>query len=295
MAKAKPNLRVLPVTTLRPLPSQPIIDYMARELIAPSDAYYWDAQRTVGQPHAILQYTVRGEGRLTYRGKTYRLTPGTAFFVHNMDPELAYYSYPESGQEWEILWCNVRPGEALAADLIARHGPVYSIAPDSWFLGQLRHYLYSRLDFVQLKLADSLRLMAGLLIELAESSARVASDAASGHLIQAFCELVHTRLAYPLTVADAASHLRVSREHLTRMCQEQLHITPAAYINQAKMREAITLLQNPQHIIKQVAHNLGYEHTSHFSRVFRRLVGVSPRAFRDSRQHHPISPLLGEH
>ncbi|MEO0514386.1 MAG: AraC family transcriptional regulator [Planctomycetota bacterium] len=283
----------MPVSTLRPLSHQPSIPCMARELIAIGEHYYWDSENVVGTPHAIFQYTVRGEGRLDYRGKTYRLTPGSAFFVHNTDPDLAYYSCPESGQEWEILWCNVTPGETLAADMIDRHGPHYYMPPDSWFVGRLRHFLFSGQDFVQLSLAESLRLTAGLIIELADCSARVSPKDSSGQLMQAFCEFVHTRIDTPLSVADAADHLNISREHLTRTCQEQLHTSPGVYISDVKIREAVSQLRNPQNSIKEVAHRLGYDDASHFSRVFRRLVGVSPREFRSAPQHHPISPLMG--
>ena len=292
MANDKKQMWILPVSTLRPLPNQPTIPCMAREVIAIGERYYWDSQNVVGSPHAIFQYTVRGEGSLDYRGKTYRLTPGSAFFVHNMDPDLAYYSNPDTGQEWEILWCNVTPGESLAADLIERHGPLYYIPPDSWFVGQLRHYLSSGQDFVQMNLADSLRLIAGLTIELAECSAKNSPKDSSGQLMQAFCEYVHTHITSPITVADAADHLKISREHLTRTCQEQLHISPGAYISDVKIREAMSQLKSPQKSIKEVAHQLGYDDASHFSRVFRRLIGISPREFRSSPQHHPISPLI---
>lgn len=287
----KQNLWTLPVYTLRPLSRQPHITYLARELIAADEAYYWDAEHIVGPPHATLQYTVRGEGRLDYCGKTWRLTPGTAFFVHNTDPDVSYYNVPDNGEEWEILWCNVSPGETLAADMIERHGPVYRLPPDSWFLGQVRHYLFSGQDFVQLSLPASLRLVSKLIIELAECASQAIAEDVSGQLMQAFCEFVHTQISLPVNVADAAAHLNISREHLTRTCQEQLHVSPAAYINQTKMREAMSMLRDPQLSIKQVGYRLGYDHASHFARVFRRLVGLSPSEFRSSPRHHVINPL----
>ncbi len=294
MSKRKKNMLVMPVSTLRPLPNLPRITDLAHERIAVDEVYRWDARHTIGAPHAILQYTVRGEGRMDYRNRTYRLTPGSAFFVYNMDPDMSYYSLADSKEEWEILWCNISPGETLAADMIDRNGPVYRLSPDSWFLGQVRHHLHSGQDFVQLSLADNMKLLYGLLIELTESSTRIISEDASGQLMHAFCEFVHSHMSSPITVASAAKHLKVSREHLTRTCQEQLHISPGSYINQTKIREAMRLLDDPQHIVKEVAFMLGYSHASHFARIFRRMVGVSPQEFRSAPQRYTISTLVGE-
>lgn len=45
------------------------------------------------------------------------------------------------------------------------------------------------------------------------------------------------------------------------------------------MRRAKALLQNPEVKVSAVAQKVGYPQLSHFSRVFRRCVGLSPHEY----------------
>ncbi len=268
--------------TLQKLPHQLCVAGIGTELVTPGEDYYWDSSRFFCAKQAIVQYTVRGEGRLDYRGRTYRLPPGTAFLVCNYDPDYAYHGAPDAKRTWEVMWCVIRPGETLAADMTRRNGPVYRLAPDTWFLGQMRHYLDSGRRSIQMDLAANLRLVYGVLRDLTNAADNVRKDGGLSRLMHAFANAVHTHVDEPLTVASLASRLRVSREHLSRVCQQQMHMSPAAYVSRAKVREAMLLLTEPTASIKEVAAKLGYEYPTHFSRVFRRATGVSPGEFRKS-------------
>ena len=57
-------------------------------------------------------------------------------------------------------------------------------------------------------------------------------------------------------------------------------MAPAAYIEQARMDRARTLLQRTDDPIKQVAALVGYVDVHHFTRVFTRHVGCPPGVFR---------------
>ena len=56
--------------------------------------------------------------------------------------------------------------------------------------------------------------------------------------------------------------------------------TPAAYITSLRMRKARELLLDPELPITDIAEQCGYDDALYFSRVFRRVVGVSPSEYR---------------
>ena len=57
-------------------------------------------------------------------------------------------------------------------------------------------------------------------------------------------------------------------------------ITPVAYVNRYRIRQARALLEDTDRNITEVALKVGFSNSSYFGRVFRREEGVSPTAFR---------------
>jgi AraC family transcriptional regulator, transcriptional activator of pobA len=81
-------------------------------------------------------------------------------------------------------------------------------------------------------------------------------------------------------VARYASALAVSERSLARLCRAQTGLPPQALIEGHVMREASRLLAYTQMSAQSVAHTLGYDDPSYFSRRFRAYAGLSPLAYR---------------
>ena len=50
-----------------------------------------------------------------------------------------------------------------------------------------------------------------------------------------------------------------------------------------KIQRACLQLDNSNETIKQIAENLGYGDPYYFSRLFKKMIGMSPKQYRDSR------------
>ncbi|WP_238319558.1 AraC family transcriptional regulator, partial [Xanthomonas maliensis] len=89
--------------------------------------------------------------------------------------------------------------------------------------------------------------------------------------------------ADPLTLADLAQQAHVSQSHLGFLFREELGTTFKPLLQQLRIEKAKDLLQmQPKLRITEVALKVGFGDLSHFEKSFRRLVGVSPREFRNA-------------
>lgn len=74
--------------------------------------------------------------------------------------------------------------------------------------------------------------------------------------------------------------VHVSPFHLNRIFREQIGLPPKAYLLQVRIKQSVRLLLETRSI-SRVAYDMGFTDQSHFSRFFKKNVGVSPGRFLD--------------
>lgn len=82
-----------------------------------------------------------------------------------------------------------------------------------------------------------------------------------------------------LTVADLARLCSVTPEYFRRIFRSVYGVSPKRYINELKLSRAKELLQSGLYSVTEAALLSGYTDMSHFSRVFKKETGVSPKEF----------------
>jgi len=91
---------------------------------------------------------------------------------------------------------------------------------------------------------------------------------------------MHERSAHPWTLDELAQHAGLSRTSLAERFREAMGDTPLNHLRLLRMQRAMRLLAETDHKLETVAAEVGYQDAFGFSKVFKRTVGVSPKAFR---------------
>ncbi|QHW33653.1 AraC family transcriptional regulator [Paenibacillus rhizovicinus] len=86
------------------------------------------------------------------------------------------------------------------------------------------------------------------------------------------------QLAWP--IAAMAERLNVSEDHFIRLFKEQFGVTPNQYVQHLRHREAKRCLRDTDMKVEAIGRRIGYDSLHHFSHVFKRWQGVSPREYR---------------
>jgi AraC-like DNA-binding protein len=91
----------------------------------------------------------------------------------------------------------------------------------------------------------------------------------------------------PHTVDSLADEAIMSRSVFAERFRETFGSTPISFLHDMRLRKAAEQLrQKGSTSIKQVAHLVGFNSRSHFSRAFKDHFGVSPAAFREGLESH---------
>lgn len=98
-------------------------------------------------------------------------------------------------------------------------------------------------------------------------------------------EYVKNRFAEKLSLDEIAEHVSLSKSYLSRIFKEETGESLSSYINKVRIDKAKLMLLDNGCALVNVASLCGFEDQSYFTKVFKRLVGVSPKRYRESRGH----------
>lgn len=159
---------------------------------------------------------------------------------------------------------------------------------------------YARAQVLRGLTSALLGLVARHLVDDAQAADRAfdqAGDRAGGHagkqargrapaetpLLARFEALIEAHFIEHWGVADYARTLAVTPTHLSRVARQATGQPASRLVDDRVIREARRQLVYTNLQVATIAYALGYADPAHFSRVFSRATGLSPRAFRDRR------------
>jgi AraC family transcriptional regulator len=100
---------------------------------------------------------------------------------------------------------------------------------------------------------------------------------------------IESNINLNVRVADLAGIVQLSISHFSHAFRETFGQPPFAYVNVRRMRRAQVILLNTRKPLSQVALDCGMCDQAHFTRVFRKVVGISPNVWRRQFQSEPMS------
>ena len=89
-------------------------------------------------------------------------------------------------------------------------------------------------------------------------------------------------LAGSFTVQELAAQAGLSASHYAATFRARVGRPPIVFFNFLKVQAACQQLTHSSLRIKEIANQLGFEDVYYFSRVFTKLMGLSPRQFRQA-------------
>jgi AraC-like DNA-binding protein len=92
--------------------------------------------------------------------------------------------------------------------------------------------------------------------------------------------LMHEDCAHAWTLEELAQRAGLSRTGLAERFRDAMGDTPLNHLRTLRMQRAMKLLAESERNLEAVAAEVGYQDAFSFSKVFKRTVGVSPKAFR---------------
>jgi len=94
--------------------------------------------------------------------------------------------------------------------------------------------------------------------------------------------MIHERYNESLTIGELARVANLSKSSFVRRFVSICRIPPNEYLNKIRLEVATGLLKNSNCSLSVIAEKTGFYDLSHFSRFFKRKMGLSPSEYRAS-------------
>jgi len=121
-------------------------------------------------------------------------------------------------------------------------------------------------------------------------AARPRGDALPAWRLRRLERFLAEHLAEPITLADMARAVGLSHFHFARCLKLTLGETPREHLLRRRVERACSLMAGGDAALASVAQAAGFRTQAHFSNVFRRFTGVSPRDWRRRQPGRGMAP-----
>lgn len=226
-----------------------------------------------------IEYVADGAGELVLHGRRHVLVAGAVFYYGPRTPHHIHTDPHNPLLKYFLGFTGRQATRLLAGTILGRTGFAYVTTPNEVF-DLFEQVLLNGASKTRHSPALCATLLQALLLKLAERG--IGAEARNTRALATYqraraCLDEHFATIRNLT--DLAQQCRVEKSYLCRLFQQYDHVTPERYLLRLKMNRAAALLTASPRLIKEAAEEVGFADPYHFSRVFRRLYGVSPSRF----------------
>ena len=244
-----------------------------------------------------------GAGELLYEGKKYELKVGNVVFIdcrkayshstgnaHSVDNNHSTEE-KDGGKLWSLRWCHFYGPSmpAIYAKYCERGGLPVIRSADMASGADVSQYctiltdiytLASSSDYIRdMRINGKLNDLLTLLMETSwchEAHANVPKK------MEVSCvkSFLDEHYSEKLSLESVDNHFFIDKHYLARLFKEQYGVTLVTYLQQVRITHAKRMLRFTDKSIEEIGLECGIGELNYFSRVFKKLEGVSPSEFR---------------
>jgi AraC family transcriptional regulator of arabinose operon len=244
------------------------------------NAAHHDRERKEGSNEYILLYCLKGQGTISIENHTINLGPNTFFIIRK---NVAHHYQSALHDPWSIIWVHFigefadllyeryQDSFEQNASFIAYSETRLNVFNDIQTLME-RGFEMREMEIANIKFFDFI----SSLIYSKDIDPHFQEDDAVSNSI----EFMKTHLESIFSVEELALKHHLSTSHYSRLFRQKTGNSPIQYFNQLKIHKSCQYLYFTDKNIKEIGSELGFNDQYYFSRLFKKLMGISPAKYR---------------
>jgi two-component system response regulator YesN len=116
-----------------------------------------------------------------------------------------------------------------------------------------------------------------------DKNVNVDEEASTNHFIRETCDYISEHYMEDISLSYMADYLGISSGYLSTLFAQNVKCGFVDYLNQVRIGRACSYLEQNYLKTYEVAYKVGFRDEKYFSKVFKKMMGMSPREYRVSR------------
>lgn len=290
---SQPSNWPLPKSSIRFLVPKPIIaelslNVLTKDLYPLAFGHYeqalgHQAKRDNHSDHLLI-VCIAGSGSIECNGHSQELNSGQALIL----PKGLAHTYRSSHTKpWTIYWVHLdgHLAEQFTSMLLTKDDSelIFDIPNLTEVISEFeqllacRHVTYQFNNFVLA--SNILRKLFSYFIAQNQLPLSNEANQLNTQIIDGYLE---DNIDKQVSLEQMAQVSGLSKFHFAKKFQKQTGVSPIRYFLELKIKHACELIDRTQLTIKEVSSRLGYDDPYYFSRLFKKVMGISPKQYRQT-------------
>ena len=245
------------------------------------NALYHYRKRDIPIEENILIYCTHGKGLCRVKEKEFEIKENQYIIIPS---GLPHYYKSDNKEPWTIYWIHFKG--TLASQYVDNEINVKEILPSEKSRISERLKLFEEIyNLIQNNLSmDNLRYASSLLHNFLGSLKFISQyriqEKDDTPLLEVILHYMMENIHTKLTTKELANKVNMPESTLYRFFKNQTGYSLIKYFNLLKIQKACELMQNSSIKLNQVCHKVGIADPYYFSRLFRQIMGITPKQYK---------------
>lgn len=223
-----------------------------------------------------------GFGSLEYEGREYKLAAGDCAFI---DCRKAY-SHKCADSLWTLKWAHFYGSNMSGIyDKYKERGGRCAFTPENPYsfralFDELYDVAASSSYIRDMQIYEKLTTLLTLLMQESWNPVKRVTGASKKQNLQKIKDYLDNNYAKKISLNDLAEKFFINKYYLIRIFKEQFGTTVTGYLMQVRITHAKQLLRFSDMPIEKIAADCGMADANYFSRMFKKVEGITPGEYR---------------
>ncbi|MDW8574120.1 AraC family transcriptional regulator [Staphylococcus shinii] len=258
-----------------------------------SSSYRWHGLHRGEKDVYIFQYTTRGYGAISIDEKIYQLAKDDAFFVRV--PSNHCYYLPNHSSEWEFVYFTIYGEEVsrLFNRIVSTHGNILKFPINSEPITHIIETL-QKIDAVGIKHGYESSSCAYTFMMKCLEYLEYGLQKSNNYPLPTVkaINFIENHYQQDITLDDIVAVTGLSKYHFSRQFHKVVNDTPINFLTKIRIKNSLILLTKSSQSIESIAYEVGYASSNYFSKVFKKIVGITPNNYRKNTTIMPVDKLF---